>query len=116
MYVYDHILFLEKEPLMFGLKELWTGNIPYFHLIDDAEVEECIQDYVLPVFPEQLRPLTIDSSSITTMCRACWQRPDIRPKIHEIVENVRELYSPRLLTPLVCGSISTYATRRMFLR
>ena len=98
---------------MFGLKELWTGNIPYFHLTGYTEVKECIQNYVLPVFPEQLRPLTIDSSSIVAMCRACWQRPDRRPKIHKIVEDLRELYSPRLSPPLVCGSISTYATRKM---
>ena len=116
MYVYDHILVLEKKgPLMLSLKELWAGKLPYFHLTDIIEVKECIQNYVLPVFPGHLRPLGIDSSLLVAICRACWEKQDRRPEIHEIVENLRELYSPRLSPPLVCGSISMYAARRMFL-
>ena len=100
---------------MFGLKELWTGNIPYFHLTDYTKVEECIQNYVLPVFPEQLRPLAIDRHLFAAMCRACWETPDTRPEIHEIVRGLHELYSSRLSPrpPVVRYSISTYATRKM---
>ena len=105
MYVCDHILVIEKKPLMLGLKELWTGNIPYFHLTDDTEVKECIKNYVLPVFPGQLRPLAIYGSLIVAMCRACWERPNRRPKMRRIVEGLRELNSPRLSPSLVRSPI-----------
>ena len=103
MYVYDHILVLEKEPLMLRLKELWTGNTPYFHLIDDTKVKECILNYVLPVFPDELRPLGIDSSLIVDICRACWRKPDKRPEIYDIEHRLHDLNSSRVSRTLVCG-------------
>ena len=106
MYVCDHILVTEKEPLMLGLKELWTGNIPYFHLTDDTKVKECILSYVLPVFPDHLRPLGIDSSLLVAICRACWEKPDKRPEIDIVEDRLHELNSSRLSPTLVCVALS----------
>ena len=103
MYVCDHILVIEKKPLMLGLKELWTGNIPYFHLTDVTKVKECILNYVLPVFPDHLRPLGIDSSLLIAICRACWETTDKRWSIHEIERRLHGLNSSRISQMLVCG-------------
>ena len=115
MCVCDHILVIEKKPLMLGLKELWTGNIPYFHLKDDTEAKKCIENYELPVFPARLRPLGIDSSMVEAMCRACWERPGRQSTMQGIVEGLHELDSSRLSSSLVSDPILMYAIYRKFL-
>ena len=114
MYVCDHILVIEKKPLMLGLKELWTGNIPYFHLTDVTKVKECILNYVLPVFPDHLRPLGIDSSLLVAICRACWEKPEKRPKINSVENRLLKLNSSRL-SLLVCDLILTHPSSKLSL-
>ena len=91
---------------MFELKELWTGNIPYFHLTDDTKAKECIQNYILPVFPDHLRPLGIDSSLLVAICRACWENLDKRPEINSVEDRLLKLNSSRLSRTLVCVALS----------
>ena len=114
--MYVHTRTLENGPLTLRLlKELWTGDMPYFHLVDDIEVETCIKNYVPPAFPEKLRPLAIDSFFIIAMCRACWERPARQSTMQGIVEGLHELNSSRLSSSLVCGPILMYAINRKFL-
>ena len=77
------------------LKELWTGNSPYSHLTEDDQVQECIENYDLPIFPDEVRPLTIHRHLLTSLCRDCWEKPDHRPDMDNIVEGLRELEVPR---------------------
>ena len=94
MYVCDHILVTEKEPLMLGLKELWTGNLPYSHLSEDNQVQECIENYDLPIFTDEVRPLASYKHLLTSLCRDCWEKSDHRPNMKNIVEGLHELEVP----------------------
>ena len=77
------------------LKELWTGNLPYSHLTEDNQVQECIENYDLPIFPDEVRPLAIHRYLLTSLCRDCWERPNYRLDMNNIVEGLRELEVPR---------------------
>ena len=84
------------------LKELWTGNLPYSHLTEDIQVQECIENFVLPIFPDEVRPLHIHRSPLTSLCRDCWEQPDHRPDMNNIVEGFHELEASRQSPARVC--------------
>ena len=76
------------------LKELWTGNLPYSHLTEDNQVQECIGNYDLPIFPDEVRLLAIHRYLLTSLCRDCWEWPDCRLNMNNIVKGFRELEVP----------------------
>ena len=101
--MYVHFRKLVDGPLMLILlKELWTGNLPYSHLTEDDQVQECIENYDLPIFPDEVRSHPIHRSLLMSLCRECWEKPDHRPDMNSIVEGLRELETPRQSPTRVC--------------
>ena len=84
------------------LKELWTGSLPYSHLTEDDQARECIENYDLPIFPSEVRPLAIHGHLLTSLCGDCWEKPDHRPYIDNIVKGFHELEAHRQSPTRVC--------------
>ena len=97
------------------LKELWTGNLPYSHLTEDDQVQECIENYDLPIFPDEVRPLTIHRHLLTSLCRDCWEWLDYRLDMNNIVEGFYELEVHRQSPTRVCILIVT-SSKCIYLR
>ena len=93
MYVCFHKL-VNRPLRLILLKELWTGNLPYSLITEDIQIQGCVENYDLPIFPDEVRPLTIHRHLLTSLCRDCWEESDHRPDMKNIVEGLHELEVP----------------------
>jgi len=76
--------------------EIFTDNVPFSHISNEAFIPLAIRDGPLPTRPDQSITARGLSDAMWDLMNQCWQRnPESRPSMSEIREAIRNMHPPR---------------------
>jgi serine/threonine protein kinase len=79
--------------------EIFTDNVPFSHISNEAYIPLVIRDGPLPTRPEQSATMRGLSDSLWNLINQCWQRdPNSRPSMSTIRETVQNIHPIRSCT------------------
>ena len=79
--------------------EIFTDNVPFSHISNEAFIPLVIRDGPLPARPEQKATIRGLNDALWNLLNQCWQRDPIsRPSMSAIRETIQNIHPMRSCT------------------